>query len=101
LTTVARQTTRDMFSMWSDASLLRNSGKAAFSTKSVPSQQQPMQQWVFSLWSVHGLYSRAVTVTVSYELVFGPSSSLQRRVAELQANGSCDIGRQAASEDTV
>jgi hypothetical protein len=37
----------------------------------------------------------------SYELVFGPSSSLQRRVAELQANGSCDIGRQATSEDTV
>jgi hypothetical protein len=37
----------------------------------------------------------------SYELVFGPSSSLQRRVAELQANGSRDIGRQATSEDTV
>jgi hypothetical protein len=37
----------------------------------------------------------------SYELVFGPSSSLQIRVAELQANGSCDIGRQATSEDTV
>jgi hypothetical protein len=37
----------------------------------------------------------------SYELVFGPSSSLQRRVAELQANGSCDIGRQATSEDRV
>jgi hypothetical protein len=37
----------------------------------------------------------------SYERVFGPSSSLQRRVAELQANGSCDIGRQATSEDTV
>jgi hypothetical protein len=37
---------------------------------------------------------------VSYELVFGPSSSLQRRVAQLQANGSCDIGRQATSEDT-
>jgi hypothetical protein len=37
----------------------------------------------------------------SYELVFGPSSSLQRRVAELQANGSCDIARQATSEDTV
>jgi hypothetical protein len=37
----------------------------------------------------------------SYELVFGPSSSLERRVAELQANGSCDIGRQETSEDTV
>jgi hypothetical protein len=24
-----------------------------------------MQQWVFSLWSVHGLYSRAATGTVS------------------------------------
>jgi hypothetical protein len=32
----------------------------------------------------------------SYELVFGP-----RRVAELQANGSCGIGRQAKSEGTV
>jgi hypothetical protein len=37
----------------------------------------------------------------SYKLVFRPSSSLQRRVAELQVNGSCDIGRQATSEDTV
>jgi hypothetical protein len=37
----------------------------------------------------------------SYDLVFGPSSSLQRRVAELQANGSCDIGRQATSEDSA
>jgi hypothetical protein len=37
----------------------------------------------------------------SYELVFGPSSSLHRRVAELQANGSCNIGREATSEDTV
>jgi hypothetical protein len=37
----------------------------------------------------------------SYELVVGPSSSLQRRVAELQANGSCDIGREATSEETV
>jgi hypothetical protein len=34
--TVARQTTRDMFSMWSDPSLLRNNGKAAFSMGSVP-----------------------------------------------------------------
>jgi hypothetical protein len=37
----------------------------------------------------------------SYELVFEPSSSLQRRVAELQANGSCNIGREATIEDTV
>jgi hypothetical protein len=37
----------------------------------------------------------------SYDLVFGPSSSLQRSVAELQANGSCDIGRQETSEDAV
>jgi hypothetical protein len=34
LTTVARQTTRNTFSMWSDPSLLRNNGKAAFSTRS-------------------------------------------------------------------
>jgi hypothetical protein len=33
--TVARQTTRDMFSMWSDPSLLCNNGKAAFSMGSV------------------------------------------------------------------
>jgi hypothetical protein len=46
-------------------SLLRNNGKAAFYTRSAPRQQQPMQQWVFSLWSVHGLYSRAATGTVS------------------------------------
>jgi hypothetical protein len=39
LKTVARQTPRDMFYMWSDPSLLRNNGKAAFSTGSVPSQQ--------------------------------------------------------------
>jgi hypothetical protein len=39
LTTVARQTPRDMFSVWSDPSLLRNNGKAAFSTGSVPRQQ--------------------------------------------------------------
>jgi hypothetical protein len=39
LTTVARQTPRDMFSMWSDPSLLRNNGKAAFSTGFVPRQQ--------------------------------------------------------------
>jgi hypothetical protein len=39
LTTVARQTPRDMFSMWSDPSLPRNNGKAAFSTRSVPRQQ--------------------------------------------------------------
>jgi hypothetical protein len=39
LTTVARQTPRDMFSMWSDPSLLPNNGKAAFSTRSVPRQQ--------------------------------------------------------------
>jgi hypothetical protein len=101
----ARQTTRDMFSMWSDPSLLRNNWKAAFSTGSVQRQQQPMQQWVFSLWSVHGLYSRAATGTelvsngngrhksqqlsrefssyefTIYEWVFRPSSSLQRRVA--------------------
>jgi hypothetical protein len=32
---VARQTPRDLFSMWSDPSLLRNNGKAAFSTGSV------------------------------------------------------------------
>jgi hypothetical protein len=38
LTTVARQTPRDMFSMWSDPSLLPNNGKAAFSTGSVPRQ---------------------------------------------------------------
>jgi hypothetical protein len=31
---------------------------------SVLRQQQPMQQWVFSLWSVHGLYSWAATGTV-------------------------------------
>jgi hypothetical protein len=34
--TVARQTTRDVFSMWSDPSLLRNNGEAAFSMGSVP-----------------------------------------------------------------
>jgi hypothetical protein len=34
--TVARQTTHDMFSMWSDPSLLCNNGKAAFSIGSVP-----------------------------------------------------------------
>jgi hypothetical protein len=45
---------------------------------------------------VHELQGQLVT-----SLVFGPSSSLQRRVAELQANGSCDIGRQATSVDTV
>jgi hypothetical protein len=39
LATVARQTPRDMFSIWSDPSLLRNNGKAAFSTRSVPRQQ--------------------------------------------------------------
>jgi hypothetical protein len=38
LTTVARQTPRDMFSMWSDPSLLRNNGKAEFSMRSVPRQ---------------------------------------------------------------
>jgi hypothetical protein len=35
------------------------------------------------------------------ELVVGPSSSLQRRVAELQANRSGGIGRQATSEDSA
>jgi hypothetical protein len=39
LTTVARQTPRDMFSVWSDPSLLHNNGKAAFSTGSVPRRQ--------------------------------------------------------------
>jgi hypothetical protein len=38
LTTVASQTQRDMFSMWSDPSLLHNE-KAAFSTRSVLRQQ--------------------------------------------------------------
>jgi hypothetical protein len=37
LTTVARRTPRDMFSIWCDPSLVRNNGKAAFS--SVPRQQ--------------------------------------------------------------
>jgi hypothetical protein len=55
LTTVARQTPRDMFPMWSDPSLLCNNGKAAFSTRSVLRQQQPIQQWVFSLWQTRPL----------------------------------------------
>jgi hypothetical protein len=38
----------------------QQSKELVFSTGSVPRQQQPMQQWVFSVWSVHGLYSRAV-----------------------------------------
>jgi hypothetical protein len=77
--------------MWSDPSLLRNNGRA-----------------VFSLLSVHGLYSSDVSRQLvspelrgSYELVVGPSSSLQRRVAELQANGSGGIGRQETSEDSA
>jgi hypothetical protein len=41
----------------------QQSKELLFSTGSVLRQQQPMQQWVFSLWSVHGLYSRAATGT--------------------------------------
>jgi hypothetical protein len=40
LTTIARRTPRDMFSMWSDPSLLRNDGKATCCTGSVPRQQR-------------------------------------------------------------
>jgi hypothetical protein len=58
LATVDRQTPRDMFSVWSDPSLLRNNGKAAFSTRSVPRQQWEGR---VSLWSVHGLYSSDVS----------------------------------------
>jgi hypothetical protein len=50
LTTIARQTPRDMFSMWSDPSLLRNNGKATFSMGSVLGQQ--WKRPAFSLWSV-------------------------------------------------
>jgi hypothetical protein len=42
---------------------MQQSKELLFSTGSVPRQQQPMQQWVFSLWSVRGLYSRAATGT--------------------------------------
>jgi hypothetical protein len=74
-------------------------GRLLFSTRSVPRQQQPMQQWVFSLWSVHGLYSRAVTGTVRVTSEYSGRAAVFR--AELQANGSGDIGREATSEDTV
>jgi hypothetical protein len=39
--TAARQTTRDMFSMWSDPSLLRNNGKAAFSRTMTMTNDRP------------------------------------------------------------
>jgi hypothetical protein len=81
LTTVARQTPRDMFSMWSDPSLLRNNGKAAFYTGSVP-----RQQWgggvffVVCSWAIKLGRQPAVSSyrdSSSYELVDG---ELQRRV---------------------
>jgi hypothetical protein len=78
-------------------------GAAVFSLGSVPvmtSCNRRGPETVFSLWSVHGLYSSGSYENTSYESVFGPSSSLQRRVAELQANGSCNIGRQATSVKT-
>jgi hypothetical protein len=74
----------------------------------------PRQQWADATGSVFFVVrSPAITRMISccewvsyvdsssYERVFGPSSSLPRRVAELQAIGSCDIGREATSEDTV
>jgi hypothetical protein len=46
-TTVAMATNKHhmTFSMWSDPSLLRNNGKAAFPTKSVPRQQWEGRSW--------------------------------------------------------
>jgi hypothetical protein len=55
-----QQWKRPAFSMRSDPSLHATVEGTVFSTGSVRRQQQPMQQWVLSLSSVHGLYSRAV-----------------------------------------
>jgi hypothetical protein len=53
-TTVARQTPRDMFSMWSDPSLLCNNGNLRFLRGLFRGNNGKA---VFSLWSVHGIYS--------------------------------------------
>jgi hypothetical protein len=54
---------------------------------------------VFSLGSVHGLYSSGIYGTVAVTSEYSGRAAVFRD--ELQANGSCDIGRQETSEDTV
>jgi hypothetical protein len=61
LTTVARQTTRDMFSMWSDPSLhARVEGTVVLFMVCSRGNNGLMRQEVFSLWSAPGLYSRTL-----------------------------------------
>jgi hypothetical protein len=78
----------------------------AFSLGSVPvmtSCNSRGSEAAFSLGSVHGLYSSG---SYEYGTEFRRVTSKYSARAEvfreeLQANGSCDIGRQATSEDTV
>jgi hypothetical protein len=62
LTTVARQTTRDMFSMWSNPDLHATvEGTVVLFMVCSRGNNGLMRQEVFSLWSVHGLYSSDVS----------------------------------------
>jgi hypothetical protein len=77
LTTVAGQTTHDMFSMWSDPSLHTTvEGTVVLFMVCSRGNNGLMRQEVFSLWSVHGLYSSDVSrQLVSYGTV--PAGSYQ------------------------
>jgi hypothetical protein len=68
LTTIARQSPRDMFSMWSDPSLLPNNGKAAFSTGSVLRQQWGQPCFLC------GLFPGYILVSCSQEVPELPSA---------------------------
>jgi hypothetical protein len=45
---------------------------------------------VFPLWSVHGLYSSGIYGTVAVTSEYSGRAAVSEKIAELQANGSCD-----------
>jgi hypothetical protein len=64
LTIVAKQTTRDMISMWSDPSLHATvEGTVVLFMVCSRGNNGLMRQEVFSLWSAPGLYSRTLAAT--------------------------------------
>jgi hypothetical protein len=95
LTTVARQTPRDMFSMWSDPSLLRNNGKAAFSAVC---SKATMGRLCFLCGPIPGYITWILwPQTVSCQLAL----SRQSGKFVVKVNGSYGVGREATGEDTA
>jgi hypothetical protein len=71
LTTVARQTTRDMFSMWSDPNLHATvEGTVVLFMVCSRGNNRLMRQEVFSLWSVPRLYNEELHKAFSIPYIY-------------------------------